>query len=377
MPPVYSRCVADCDVVVIGAGVVGAAIAFELSAAGCRVRIIDARGPGLGATQASAGVLAPYIEGHASETLVTLGRRSLDLYDKFVERVATTAERPIVYARSGTIEVALDDEHASRLRRSAERLSRDGVGARWVGESAVAAEEPAVSESAVGAIATPLHGFVDAAGLTNVLVSAASRQGAIFDWGTRALAIEAARGSVHVLTDSGRWQAPHVVLAAGSWSGQVSVPGADAAPVRPVRGQLLVLRQPAPTLGRVVWGRDCYLVPWPDGTVLVGATMEDVGFDERATVEGVSGLMQAAQTLVPALRGAAFEGVRVGLRPAGADHLPLIGPSAHLPGLIYATAHFRNGVLLAPLTATLVRDIVNGQTNDPALDVVSPHRAGL
>jgi glycine oxidase len=361
----------------VGAGVIGAAIAYELAAAGARVRVIDARGPARGATQASAGVLAPYIEGHASEALSTLGRRSLDLYDDFVDRIARAVERPIAYGRIGTLEVALDDEQASLLRQSAERLTRHGVDAHWLSGQDLANTEPAVAPSAVGGLLIPIHGFVGAVDLTSAMVAAASRHGVIFEHGTRALGVESAGAALHVLTDAGRWEARHVVVAAGSWSGQLAVPGATAAPVRPVRGQLLVLRQSQPTLGRIVWGRDCYLVPWPDGTVLVGATMEEVGFDERATVQGVAGLVEAARVLVPSLAEAAFEGVRVGLRPAGPDHLPLVGPSTRLPGLIYAAGHFRNGVLLAPLTAVLVKEIVGGSMSDPALALLAPARAGL
>jgi glycine oxidase len=117
--------------------------------------------------------------------------------------------------------------------------------------------------------------------------------------------------------------------------------------VRPVRGQLLHLRWPTASIARIVWGARCYAVPWPDGTVLVGATTEDVGFDERATVSGVRDLLDAAAELLPRAWQADFSGVRAGLRPASPDELPLIGPSARVPGLVYATGHYRNGVLLA------------------------------
>ncbi len=356
---------------------IGAAIAFELAAAGRRVRVIDARGPGRGATQASAGVLAPYIEGHKSETLRALGRRSLDLYDDFVEHVARSADRAIAYGRIGSIEIALGEEQASQLQQSAERLTRSGIDAHWMSGRSVVDVEPGVTPSARGGLVIPAHGFVGASDLTIALVEAAIRHGAIFDHGTRALTIQSSGATLRVLTDAGRWEADDVIVAAGSWSSQIAVPGVDVAPFHPVRGQLLVLRMPHPVLRRIMWGPDCYLVPWPDGTVLVGATMEDVGFDERATVQGVAGLLEAARRLVPALNEAAFEGVRVGLRPAGPDHLPLVGASATMPHLIYATGHFRNGVLLAPLTALLIGEIVSGKTSDPALELLAPARAGL
>lgn len=367
----------DADVIVLGAGVIGAAIAFELSAAGRRVRVIEVRGPGRGATQASAGVLAPYIEGHHSETLTTLGRRSLDLYDDFVGRVVRSAGRAVAHGRIGTLEIATDEHQASQLRESAERLTGHHIDATWMSGPSVAEVEPAVTTSATGALLIPSHGFVSAPDLIAALIDAASHHRTIFEHGTRAISVESTGAAVRVFTDSGQWEAAHVIVAAGSWSGQIAVPEVVTAPVRPVRGQLLVLRLADQLLRHIVWGSDCYLVPWPDGTVLLGATMEDVGFDERATVTGVRGLLEAARRLVPALEEATFEGVRVGLRPAGPDHLPLVGASSTVPGLVYAAGHFRNGVLLAPLTARLVSEIVGGKTSDPALAALAPARAGL
>ena len=133
---------------------------------------------------------------------------------------------------------------------------------------------------------------------------------------------------------------------------------AVAPPVRPVRGQLLHLRFASPPLSRIVWGSTSYLVPWADGSVLVGATVEDAGFDESVTVAGVCQLLESAVDLLPAARSATFEGARAGLRPATADELPIIGRSSTMRGMYYATGHYRNGVLLAPLTAAMIADLV-------------------
>jgi glycine/D-amino acid oxidase-like deaminating enzyme len=127
----------------------------------------------------------------------------------------------------------------------------------------------------------------------------------------------------------------------------------------------------------VIWGTDCYIVPWHDGTILVGATVEDVGFDESATVGGVQQLLEAAVALLPALDTAAFAGVRVGLRPATTDELPVIGSSSTMPGVIYATGHYRNGVLLTPLTALLVADLVCENRARTELALTRPDRLGL
>jgi glycine oxidase len=167
-----------------------------------------------------------------------------------------------------------------------------------------------------------------------------------------------------------------VVLGTGCWAGGIAIEGAASLPVRPVRGQLIALQLPTPPLEQTVWGPDCYLVPWDDGTVLVGATVEEVGFDEHSTVAGVSRLLGAAPRVLPALARAAFLGVRVGLRPGTPDDRPVLGASTRLPGLVYATGHYRNGALLAPITADIVADLIDGRAADPSLTPFSPARFG-
>ncbi len=366
------------DVIVVGAGVIGCAVAHALASDGHAVRVLDARQPGQGATQASAGVLAPYIEGHDSGTLCQLGRRSLDLFDRFVARLADEAGVPVFYERSGTVEIALSDEEAARLQRTSTALSRANIDARWLHQAALARQEPGATPRARGGLHVPLHGFVAATQLTAALETAATGRGARFESGAQVSAISpSAAARVAVTTAKEVIESEWVVLASGSWSGRIRIAGVAELPVKPIRGQLLQLASPAQRLRHIVWGSECYIVPWPDGVVLVGATVEDVGFDERATVDGVRGLIEAALMLAPALEDAQFAGVRVGLRPAAPDALPIVGPSSIVPGLIYATAHYRNGVLLAPLTAELVRSIVREAAADPALQALAPSRFGL
>lgn len=368
------------EVIVIGAGVIGSACAFELASAGARVSVFDVRRIGAGASQASAGVLAPYIEGHDEGALRRLGRRSLDLYDNFITRVMDGSGLAVQYTRGGTLEVALEPDHAARLRDSGAALSREGIGAHWLDAEELRHVEPLVSSEAVGGLLIDEHGFVGVPELTDALAAAAMRAGARFALDTRVISVTpAAAGRVIVHTENGPSAVDHVVLAAGSWAGQVRLAGvADAVAVKPIRGQLLHLSWPtAQPLRHVLWGTDCYLVPWLNGRVLVGATVEDAGFDERATAAGVRDLLEAGCALVPQLWQASFEEVRVGLRPASPDGLPLIGRSELVPGLIYATGHYRNGVLLTPLTAALVKGLVmDGGGGDPALETLRPSRIG-
>ena len=365
------------SVLVVGAGVIGCAVAHELAERGARVQVIDARQPGQGATRASAGVLAPYIEGHQSASLRELGCRSLDLYDTFVERARAASGLDIVYLRNGTIELALTDGEVDRLSALSVALWKEGIEARWVPPLAFEDNEPLLSPTALGALLVMPHGFVGVTSLTLALAASAERCGARFKNETGAIRIHPMpAGRVGVETASASWDADRVVLAAGSWSSQITVEGADPVPVVPVRGQLVELQTEPGALRHVVWGSQGYLVPWPDGTVLVGATSEDVGFDESTTDEGIRGLREMAASLVPALADAPMIGARAGLRPRGPDDLPLVGPSSVVPGLIHASAHFRNGVLLAPLTAALVRQLVFDKGTDPALRWLDPSRCG-
>jgi glycine oxidase len=364
------------DALVIGAGVVGTTIAWELAAAGARVRLIDARTPGDGATRASAGVLCPYIEGHAASPLRDLGRDSLDHYDEFIARLRRDSRHDVVYERSGTLEVALSEEQAEKLASASGALWREGIEARWVPAAVIPDLEPNVTAAAAGGLLISMHGYVGVSSLTTAAVAAARACGA--DVEVEAGAIEVRRasgGGVAVTTASLTWEADVAVMAAGSWSSLVRVEGADPIPVKPIRGQLLHLAARPGLLHRPIWGEAGYLVPWPDGSVLAGATVEDVGFDESSTPEAHRGLLDMAVALVPALKDATVVEARAGLRPKSPDDLPLVGRSQVVPGLLYATGHYRNGVLLAPLTAALVRRLAMDPAA-PTLAALDPGRTG-
>jgi glycine oxidase len=363
------------SVLVIGAGIIGSGVAHALAAAGCAVRVIDRRTPGQGATRASAGLLAPYIEGGESTPLRRLGQESLASYEAFVQRVRQDSGRDVTFSRCGTLEVALTQEEAEKLAAASAALWRVGVEARWVPREALPDEEPGVSPEAVGGLLIPAHAVVGVTSLTLAMAAAAERRGATFLTQTGAITIRPlAAGRVAVQTDTASWDADRVVLAAGSWSSQITVEGADPVPVTPIRGQLLHFTAAPGALRHIVWGTAGYLAPWPDGSVLAGSTVEDVGFDESHTEDGVRGLHAMAASLVPALARAPLAEVRVGLRPRGPDDMPIVGPSSAVPGLIYATAHYRNGVMLMPLTVALVRDLVLGRGVAP--DSLRPGRVG-
>ena len=366
----------DCDVVVVGAGVIGAAVTHELVARGASVTLLDCRGAGLGSTQAAAGMLVPYLEGFG-RPLLPLATKSLEMYDAFVDRVSRDSGIGVGYRRTGSLQVVMADQPIDDLRRIAADARAAGVECELLDEHAVREAEPQLTPEVSGGLFMQSHGFVVTADLSGALAAAAIKHGARVRVPARAQRIEH-RGdhiSVHLDNDA-PVTARHVVVAAGSWSGRIDIDGIPPLPVRPIRGQLLQLASDAPALNRIVWGPRCYLVPASAGSILVGATSEDAGFDERTTVAGVRDLLDSACDLVPHLWQAAFAGARVGLRPATADDMPMIGRSAKMPGLVYATGHYRNGVLLAPLTARAVADLVLDNREDPLLAAAAPQRLG-
>ncbi len=360
---------------VVGAGIVGCAVAYELARRGASVEIVDERGVGLGATQASAGMLAPYSEAPDGGPLGDITARALAVFDGFVQTLEAHTRSPLNYSRSGTLEVASSDADLSRLRQVRTSLAARGVTVQWLDADDVHEREPALGPAVRGGLAISGQGFVAVTELTRALVAAARTLGARVIEQGRVHRIEASGREMSVVTERGRLSSDAVVLAAGSWSGRIAVGNSEVTlPVKPIRGQLLQLQWTGAPLTQVIWSERCYVVPWADGTVLVGATVEDVGFDERTTVEGVRTLIAAVSDLLPAANFAAFTAARAGLRPLAPDHLPIVGRSTALPGLVYATAHYRNGVLLAPLTATLLADLLLEGRHDPMLDVMSPTR---
>lgn len=364
------------DILVIGNGIIGCAVAFELGRRGASVVVIDDRVPGGGATQASAGMLAPYNEVDEEGPHLELTVRALDAFDRFMAGVGEDSGLAVRYCRTGTLTLAYTDESCVHLARKAALTRARGVQAELLDAADVVREEPSATSTARAGLLIPAHGFVAANQLVAALVAAARRHGVSFVTGPRAQAIRQQGGTVAVTTGTDSWTAAHVVHAAGSWSGHLVIEGAEPVPVHPVRGQLLHLKANGPQIRRVTWGDRCYLVPWDDGSLLVGATVEHVGFDESTTVGGMRDLLDGVASTLRRDWRATLVDARAGLRPGTPDDLPIVGPSTVAPRVWYATGHYRNGVLLAPITASCVADAVLDHRIDPLLESLRPGRFG-
>jgi glycine oxidase len=298
------------------------------------------------------------------------------MYDAFIARLRSEVSRRVEYERTGTLQVASTIDEAAQLRQQHAHLTRSNVAHSLIDGRELAGLEPSLADDIVSALLIADHGYVAASSLAAALADAAIARGAAFST-ARVTAVNERANGAEVVTDAGPFQSDAVVVAAGSWSPQIGGLTPSPAPVKPIRGQLLYLRAPARTASRVIWGSGCYLVPWHDGTVLVGATAEDVGYDESATAVGVHDLITAATDVVPALWNARFDQVRVGLRPMTPDELPIIGASSTMRHVFYATGHYRNGILLAPLTAALVAGLLLDGRRGPELELTQPARFGL
>ncbi len=361
-------------VVVVGGGIIGCASAWRLARAGADVLLIERDVPGAHASSAAAGMLSPLKEAEEPGPFLELGLQSLERYPEFIRDVQAASGLDVGFRRDGRLDVALDDEAAAALRRHQRMQAEAGHDSRLVEGAELRRIEPAITPDAILALATEHDFRVDNALLVRALWIAAVREGVRARTGVSVTAVDVAGHRVTgVRLERGETVAAEVVVvAAGAWSGQLQLP--RRLPVRPVRGQIVVLRTVPPVLGRSTWGPGAYLVPRIDGRLLVGSTMEEVGFVPEVTAGAVERLLRVAARVAPALADAPLEGFQVGLRPATDDGLPIIGRDADVDGLVFATGHFRNGILLAPETAERVVGAALRQ--EPAQAAFDPGRFG-
>jgi glycine oxidase len=366
------------DVVVLGGGVVGCATAFYLARAGASVTVIEPQELAAGASGAAAGMLAALSDegGDRGPAFQQLCLDSLHLYGELLPDLEATGI-DLRYRRSGVMHLALSAAEADHLRHRYENQRALAPDLRWLEASQIAAEEPEASPRAVAALVSPQEHYLDPQRLVLALAEAARRHGARIEVG-RPFSRFRPRGDRIVAVDAGgaRFQADAVVLAAGAWTVRLARRIGAFVPVRPIRGQMLALRGPATPLRRVIWGEKAYLVPRENGLTFVGATVEDVGFRQRTTATALARLRRGASGLVPGLAIARVASAWAGLRPGSSDGLPILGRLPGWSNAWVATGHFRNGILLSPITGKLIAESVLAGRDAPALAPFSPRRFG-
>ena len=363
------------DVVVIGAGVQGCAVALRLAQAGKAVVVLERAIPGAEASSAAGGILSPGVEATEPGPFYALCAASLERYEAFAREVERLSGMWLGWRGGGTLEVALDDEHARVLAGRAEQLARAGISVNVLDDAELRRLEPGISPAARGALHFAGEASLDPRLLGRALYVSAARAGAKFLTGrvTR-IATEGGRAA-GVEHAAGRIEADAVVLAAGAWSLEVEGHGLPPGAVRPVRGQIAVVDTRPPLLSRVVFSGRGYVVPRTDGRILCGSTMEEVGFEKAVTAGGLRQVLDIALEIAPALASAPVVETWSNFRPASPDGEPILGPGS-VPGLFYAAGHTRNGILLTPISADAVSAAVLGRTPPVDLAPFSPARLG-
>ena len=353
------------EVAVVGGGVAGLGVAWRLAQRGRRVAVFERGRAGRGASWAAAGMLAPAAElGFEELDLYALGRESLARWPAFAAELQEATGRDVGYRTEGTFVVADDRDSARALRRLFRFQTEHGAAVEWLTGDEAAEREPLLSPRLPAAVWSPGDHQVDNRALADALRAAAERAGVTVWEGAEVTAVEPGRrpalrvseggaerpAGAGQAVEAGAVEVGAVVLAAGAWSGAVGGL-TPAPPVRPVKGQALSLQMTdALALRHVVRGPDAYLVPKPDGRLVVGATSEDRGWDDAVTAGGLFRLLEGAVATVPGVEEMAVVETWAGHRPASRDHAPLLGRSEH-PGVVYATGQYRHGMLLAPVVA--------------------------
>jgi glycine oxidase len=354
------------DVAIIGAGIIGLAIGWRLAGRGLSVAIFDRGAAGGRASLAATGMLAAGMELEpGGSDLLPLALESQRLWPAFRAELERGSGISIDYQAEGTLLVALCREEVERLAFRYELQQRDGVKSRWLSGREARALEPRLRPSVVAGISCPDDHQVDprrvVAALTRTFRAAGGR---IFEHCPVTALDRTGSAVTGVATPQGRVRAEAVIVAAGAWSGEGGLlPPGLTIPVRPLKGQSLALRPgggPAP-LSQVVWTEEVHLAPKGDGRLIVGATVEERGFDDAVTAGGLYALLEGARRALPAIEEMTVEAVWTGLRPTSVDDAPILG-AAGIDGLAIATGHHRNGVLLAPVTAEAMAALVaNGR----------------
>jgi len=342
-------------------------IGWRLAQAGCTVELFERGKAGHGASWAAAGMLAAGLEAEPGEqTLLALNRESQAMWPDFAAELEQASGMSVDLRREGTLMLAVTRDDAARLKFNFDFQRSLGINVEWLNAAAARRFEPYLSPNLAAAIFSPDDHQVDNRLVATALARALARAGGVIHEDAPVEAVEMTGGRVVGLRAAGAFHAADiVVIAAGAWSRDIAgLPPAVRPPVRPVKGQMLALRMDpdAPLIRHVVWAAKAYMAPRLDGRLIVGATVEERGFDPSLTAGGMLALLEGAWRAVPGIEELPIAEQWVGFRPGSRDDAPILGDSG-IEGLVHATGHHRNGILLTPVTSRAVAHyIMTGET---------------
>lgn len=356
---------------IIGGGIIGGSVAWRLAAEGVKVTVFERGRLGLEASWAAAGMLAPQAEAEGPGPILDICLRGREAFERNVDRLTRESGVDPEYDQAGILYCALDRDEQRELEGRARWQHEAGLGAEVEELDGAAARriEPMLSPEVVYALHLPTNRRVENRKLTQAYVAAATKAGAEFREGVRVAEIIARNPRVAAvrLDDGSLHEADFIVNAAGAWAGEIRGLEADRVRLRPVRGQIVCFQGRPGMLGPAIFSLRGYLVPRRDGRLLAGSTMEEAGFDRSVTMAGMGRILAGANALIPGLSAIPFREAWAGYRPATDDKLPVLGPSLTHPNVLYATAHFRSGILLSALTGEVIAALVKGRK--PPLDL--------
>lgn len=351
------------DCLVVGGGIIGLSVAYELSRRGLAVTLVEQGEWGGQASSAAAGMLAPLKEFASPGPMLELGMDSLRLYPQWAQELEEWTAGDVQLSLEGLVTVALSDEESEQLHAKFLWQKEAGHDVHWLNGQELRDVEPLLTDRAIAGIYSPGEGHINNRLLLRSLVTACSIQGVKLLSGCVVSGIAVKSGRViGVETSTGPIRAEHTVIASGAWAGIMMQMLDLAIPVRPVRGQIAAVSSVGIPLRTVIFGTSGYITPKKDGKIVIGATEDESGFQREVTLAGLASVLNGVMPYVPALHAAAFLEAWGGLRPATADGKPLLGPVPGWTGLSLAGGHFRNGILLSPVTAKRMADyLTSGQ----------------
>ena len=347
------------DVAIVGGGAIGCSIAYYLSKEGINSTVFEQSRFASGASGATAGLVTPlWHVNHANNPLFALGLRSLESFPKLAAELSESGIDP-EFRQSGVMKVAFSEEEEEVLKRDLGWQGELGLGVRWLERAEILDREPELSSEVLGGVYSPREGHVTGQRMVDSLVHAASARGATFLEGVEVTGLETdGRRVVGVRTRNGTVLADQTVLAAGPWTGLAGRWVPQHLPIRPVKGQRLLLRKAEFLPRSALLSFAGTIVPLVDGTILVGATRHEGEFDQEITADAIMTIMENAVSLLPTLRDARFVGAQAGVRPGSPDDVPIIGPVPGWEGLSVASGHDAVGIMLSPGTGQLIAEFI-------------------